>query len=500
MKKLKYLILLVAVGLTACEDILDINPTSSLAFNGYWESEAAVNAAHSGLYGAFRGRSYTLWQMGELRSDLWGGKTFESPANEWIIEQTIDEENVPWSRWGYYYSVIHKLNDFITNAPAVQFVNEERKQRMIAEAYGMRAYFYFTLLKGWGNVPLTTEPQVELDLSALSRARDSEADVMAQIKKDLDASLTGFGDDDSYWRGRVYWSKSATLALKGEVYIWSGTHMGGGSADYNTAKTALQGITNAELLEDYASLFNFDNKDNDEFIFAFDYAIDEASNFYSLFTARTTEIIGTYDQNKDSVITYLESTNAASRYGISEKVLLAMNDPLDKRRDATLIMLYSEKPESPVYTEGDPTYLTSLLNKFMGTLDGGARKYVSDVPVYRYADVLLMLAEAKNLLDEDPSGEINQIIARAYGEDYDEDIHAYANGTKEENIQKILDERLKEFVGEGKRWWDLRRAGDSYVINNNSYLFPGDEYKLLLPISKDMIGRNPLLEPTEGYN
>jgi hypothetical protein len=500
MKKIKYFILLFVLGFTACEDKIDLTPTSSLAFNGFWESEEAVNAAHSGLYGAFRNYSYTFWQMGELRSDIWGGKTFESPYNEWIIEQTIDEENVPWSSWAGYYSLIHKLNDFITNAPSVDFTVEERKQHMLGQAYGLRAYVYFVMLKAWGGVPLTTEPQVQLDLSQLSKARDSEEDVMAQIKKDLTASLEKFGNDDSYFKGgRVYWSKSATQVLKGEVYIWSGSHMGGGAADFNTAKTALQSVTNAGLLDNYADVFNYSNKDNNELIFALDFKIDEASNFYSLFTARTTEIIGKFDQHGNVVIDYLESTNAASRYGVSEKMLLAMNDPQDARRDATLIMMYSEVPASPVYVEGDPTYLTSLLNKFMGTLDGGSRKYVSDIPVYRYADVLLLLAEAKNLLDEDPSDEINQIVERAYGDNYDEAIHGYVNGTKAENIQKILDERLKEFLGEGKRWWDLRRAGDSYVINNNDYLFPGDEYKLLLPISKDMIGRNPLLTQTPGY-
>lgn len=500
MKKFKYIILIFVLGFISCESKLELKPTSSLTYNGFWDSEEAVNAAHSGLYAAFRGYNQTFWQMGELRSDMWGGKTFESPSNEWIIEQTIDEQNVPWSNWANFYSLIHKLNDFIANAPAVDFVDESRKQHMLGEAYGLRAYIYFTMLKAWGGVPITTEPQTELSLDELAKERDSKTAVMEQVKLDVQTSLEVFGADESYLNNRrIFWSKSATQVLKGEVFIWSGTHMGGGNSDYATAKAALESITNAELLDNYADVFKFSNKDNNEFIFALNYEIDEASNFYSLITARTTEIIGKYDQNSNVVIDYLESTNAASRYGINEKVLLALNDPQDKRRDATLIMMYSEAPADPVYVEADPTYLTSMLNKFMGTLDGGSRKYVSDVPVFRYADALLLLAEAKNLLDEDPSAEINQIIERAYGDDFDESIHKYTSGSKAANLQKILDERLKEFVGEGKRWWDLRRAGDSYVINNNDYLNAGDEYKLVLPISLDMIGRNPLLVQTPGY-
>lgn len=500
MKNIKYILVLLIIGTMSCENKLELTPTSSLTYNGFWESEEAVDAAHSGLYAAYRGYAYTMWQMGELRSDIWGGRTFESPYNEWIIEQTIDEQNVPWSGWGNYYSLIHKLNDFILNAPGVEFLDDSKKQHMLGEAYGLRAYIYFIMLRAWGEVPLTTVPQTDIDISEAAKARDSEEIIMDQIMADLESSLERFGNDDSYYKGkRVYWSKNATQVLKGEVYIWSGTHMGGGSPDYTVAKNALSAITDAELLGNYGDIFKYNNKNNSEIIFAMDYAIDEASNFYSLFSARTTEIIGKYDQYGDSVITYLESTNAASRYGVSEKVLLMTNDPDDTRRDATFIMMYSEKPASPVYVEGDPTYLTSLLGKYMGVLDGGERKYVSDVPVYRYADALLLLAEAKNLLDEDPSAEINQIIERAYGENYDEAQHKYMNGTKTENTQKILDERLKEFIGEGKRWWDLRRAGDNYVINNNDYLSSGDEYKLLLPISLGMIGRNPLLEQTIGY-
>ena len=103
------------------------------------------------------------------------------------------------------------------------------------------------------------------------------------------------------------------------------------------------------------------------------------------------------------------------------------------------------------------------------------------------------------MLGEDPSAEINQIRARAYGANYNAATQDYVNGSKVANTNAILTERYKEFVGEGKRWWDLRRAGDSFVIENIRFLNPGDEYKLLLPIPQGMIGRNPLLDQTPGY-
>ncbi|UJH92950.1 RagB/SusD family nutrient uptake outer membrane protein [Antarcticibacterium sp. 1MA-6-2] len=109
------------------------------------------------------------------------------------------------------------------------------------------------------------------------------------------------------------------------------------------------------------------------------------------------------------------------------------------------------------------------------------------------------MAEAKNHLGEDPSEEINLIRQRAYGEDYDPAQHAYASGSQTENMNAILEERLKEFIGEGKRWWDLRRAGDDFVFQEIENLDQSTSYKLELPITLDMIANNLLLEQTEGY-
>src|SRR5690606_2063239 len=127
-------------------------------------------------------------------------------------------------------------------------------------------------------------------------------------------------------------------------------------------------------------------------------------------------------------------------------------------------------------------YFGAVTNKFGGTVDGSVRRFDNDVPIYRYADVVLLIAEAKNHLGQDPSGEINQIRQRAYGANYDPLTHAHTNGSQADNANAILDERYKEFLMEGKRWWDLRRAGDSYVIDNVAFLDPGEEYKLILPI------------------
>jgi hypothetical protein len=110
---------------------------------------------------------------------------------------------------------------------------------------------------------------------------------------------------------------------------------------------------------------------------------------------------------------------------------------------------------------------------------------------------LLLLAEAKAKLGEDPAAEINAIRARAYGATFT----PYVNGSISANMNAILDEYLREFIGEGKRWWALRRAGDSYVYANISptYFSPTSTAKFLLPLSVGMLTADPLLKQTSGY-
>ena len=500
----KYLyILFITLGLSSCESELELASPSELTAAGFWDTEEGAKAAHTGLYGTFRGNSYTLWLLGEIRSDVWGGDTFESPAATSLIESNFTATTAPFGGWAGFYSDLHKLNDFIVNAPEVPFAIASEKKHLMGQAYGLRAMYYYTLLRTWGDVPINLLPLTTVDPENLSRERSPQSEVMALIKSDLAASLSQFGSDNSYWLdSKVYWSKAATLALKGDVYIWSGNVMGGGNADFNEAKTALQQIAGLgfSLESNYADLWGAGNEGNSEFIFAVQYEENEATNFYNSFTGRATEIGANFNDDGESMSDFI--IGGSNRFGPSEKTLLMLDDNDDARKDENFIYLYANDNGGAGYPNYDAAnYFGAVFKKFLGREDGsGGRIFDGDIPLYRYADVVLMLAEAKNLLGEDPSTEINQIRKRAYGANYVAATHAYTNGSKAANANAILDERYKEFVGEGKRWWDLRRAGDSFVIDNVSFLAPGDEFKLVLPITSDMIGRNPLLTQTAGYS
>jgi hypothetical protein len=490
----KYIILLIAVAfLGACD--LDMQPESQLTYNGFWDTEEAAKAAHTGIYASYRNYAYTLWQMGELRSDIWGGNTIESPNGIDLIENNISSSIVHFGNWANFYGLLHYINDFIKSAPDVPFKSEAEKNHMLGQVYGLRAQVYYTMVRAWGDVPISTEPLLEVDLEKLKKPRSPKEQVMQLIKDDIAKSLEYFGNDNSLWMGKnIYWSKAATLALKGDAYLWSGKVLGGGNADFNEAKSALSQVSGFSLVP-YENLWGQGNEFNNEFIFAFDYQEDQASGFYYLFTGRAVDFAELYDDEGNSMNGFV--VNGASRFGPSDKTLLALDDTDDARRN-TFVRLYNDGENHIPYEAGNDSYKGALLNKFLGIVgDDGTRKDFNNVPLYRYADVVLMLAEAKNHLGEDPSAEINAVRARAYGDNFAG--NEYSNGTKAENTHAILNERMKEFVGEGKRWWDLVRAGDGIVFEEVATLNANEAYKIYYSISQAMLANDSELTQTEGY-
>jgi hypothetical protein len=332
-----------------------------------------------------------------------------------------------------------------------------------------------------------------------------KADVMALIKSDLQKSLDLYGPDNTPppASARTFWSKPATLALKGEAYLWFGNVLNTGLTDITEAKNALTQITGYTLVTDFDKIWGVNNELNNEFIFAFDYQKDQATHFLnSVLTGRKIDIAVMYDKlgvkQTDLIV------SGGNRYGLSNKIITMFdNDPQDLRAKSTFMMLYGNNNGGAGYPVLNPTnYKASIWLKFLGDVTDGARPSYTNMPIYRYADVVLMLAEAKNKLGEDISPQINMIRQRAYGANYA--THIYTNADQDTNTKAILNERLREFLGEGKRWWDLVRAGGTYVFQEVSTLnqspILANPKKIYLPISQGMIDADPNnMTQTDGY-
>jgi len=483
------------------EQLAEVTPQTSLNQTLVLSDPNAALTLYNGVYASFRGYQSTLVSLGEMRSDLWADGLFTESEDTGLKQywsHNISAANVPATNWSGFYSLIDRINTVIKLFPQAPLDDAKRKV-YLAEMHGLRAYVYFTLLKTWGGVPITTEPVTSVgSLTDLYKARSTPQEVMQLIKSDIEQSLTLFGGSNTLTAKRVYWNRPATLTLKGDVFLWSGTHMGGGNTDFTVAKTALEEIkalSTLGLQATYADVFDPTKEANNrEIIFAMSFEKNEATQgAYGNFLVNTTQA-GTlfFDAPSGSPVAVNAAyplVAGASRVGMSSAMISKLNDPNDRRAKASFRVMYRNTAGFPI--------AGVMFTKFIGRVDAGVQLFDNNFPVYRYADVLLLLAEANTKLGNDPSADINLIRARAYGTGY----KPYVNGTQTANMNAILDEYLREFVGEGKRWWALRRAGDAYVFNavNPQYLPAGQTFKLLLPISVTMMNTDPKLTQTPGY-
>jgi hypothetical protein len=498
---------IVLTGMAGCKKQLEeVGPQTTLDPSLILNDAGAANTLYHGVYASFRTYQSTFFILGEMRSELWADGIFTESEDAGLKQywsHNISQANAPAANWAGLYTLINRINNVIKLFPQAP-LDDVTKKRELAEMYGLRAYVYYTLLRTWGRVPITTEPLITVgDLSELYKPRSSEDSVMLLIKNDIQQSLTLFDGNNNFSplsTKRIYWNRAATLTLKGDVYIWSGTNMNGGTADLTTAKTALEevkALSSLGLQANYADVFDPTKEaNNKEIIFAINYEKDQsvlnyfdAGSFSVNSTQAVTLVFDPVPGPPVPVNSAYPFVAGANRVGFSSAMITRLNDPNDKRARVSFRVMYGNASPYPVRG--------IMLTKFIGRVDAGTQLYDNDYPIYRFADVLLLLAEANTKLGQDPSADINLIRQRAFGAAYT----PYVNGTVTANMNAILEENLKEFIGEGKRWWALRRAGDSYVFANikPAYLSSTQAYKLVLPITVTMLNSDPLLRQTTGY-
>lgn len=509
MKHFKYftfiaVALVLALLFSSCKkQLAEVGPQDAINKDQILKDPNAAITLYNGLYARFRSYNGTFFQLGEMRSEIWADGLFTESVDgglQNLYRHNISVLNVPFTNWGGFHNLIYNLNNVITLFPKTT-LSQADKDKMMADAYGMRAYIYYTMLKTWGAVPLSIVPVETINNATETyKARTPADSIMLQVKSDIEKSLQLYGPATTIPTGkRVFWNKLASLALKGDAFLWSGTNMGGGPADFTTAKAALTEITSLQgptlkLNANYATIFDPAQKSNNpEIIFAINYEINQA----------TMGVFGSFQVNSIQATTLsfaqaptpLVSTvypyvGGANRVGMPQAMIDKLTSgPADQRISNSFRVMYSNS--APFATRG------VMLTKWLGSASGTSQVYNNDYPIYRYAEVLLLLAEAKAKLNEDPSAELNAIRLRAYGPGYT----PYVSGSQTDNLNAIIEEDLREFIGEGKHWWTLRRAGDAFVYAaiKPAFLSPSTTAKMLLPISTGMLNNDPLLTQTQGY-
>ncbi|WP_084418790.1 RagB/SusD family nutrient uptake outer membrane protein [Arenibacter certesii] len=475
---------------TSCEKDLNLTPESVIGANSYWKNQGDVESYVNGMYVRFRSDANdNLFSWGEARSEVLSYGLQASEGRERYFENTLDQD-AAGPDWKNLYTVIHDANLILKYAPAIDFDSETKKNIALAQAHAMRAYCYFIIAKVWGDAPVNTEPTEGFDPVNSFKARNNVTEVISLVKSDIEAAL-GLFSNNTFSNGRSQWSKPAVNALKGDVYLWTGKLMGGGTSDITTALTSLESVRTADvdLLANYDDIFRYNNKENKEIIMAIHYEdLESGNNFNDGIYIRGDQIPSNGDPAAKAL---LGEGGGLNRWAPSEVFRNQWTDD-DTRKNATYVLMNTENPNSPgVYDQ----FYASAVIKYRGFVDAGTRKYMDDIVLYRYADVLLMIAEAKNALSQDPTAEMTLIRQRAYGANYPG--HEFVSGTPEANDAAILQERLFELSFEGKRWYDLLRFGKAFELVPT--LVGEPEHKKLFPISQETISLNGLIEQNPGY-
>lgn len=487
-KIFRILFFIFVAGVVSCSKTLDVDPTSVITTNSFWKTEDDARGALNGMYVDLRGVAEALFMTGDQRSEIYEGGVYG--GGTYVLFNNAMTPDVPGHPdWYGYYRVINSANLILKYVPGITFSNETEKNNILAQAYTMRAFIYFNMTKTWGDLVIRTEPTESASAEVTQKERSPKEEVFTLIKADIEEALKLF-PNNNFNGQRSMWSRAGANALKADVYLWTGKRMNGGQADFTAALEACNAVETADvaLLPNFADVFKYSNKGNKEVIMSIRYNDLEGSNYFWHMWIIGSAVPSNISQRVKDII-----LPVGNGQGLMVATALVRNQFTsdDTRRNASFLEIYTFNQN------GDSTYYTNVGLKGSGVIVGGNRVFSSDVILYRLADVLLMKAEAKNALGQDPSAEINMVRSRAYGPNFNN--HVFVSGSKEENDEAILKERLLELMYEGKRWWDLLRFDKAFEMVPTLQTQAGKDYLKLFPIANSVLSLEPKIQQNPGY-
>jgi hypothetical protein len=498
MKANKLFIIILALFLVACNDLLIEKPRDIMDPAQFFNSDAEAIGAVNGIYSRgikFAFNSATVSNFGYVShqgtdiSRPAGGR--ESNYSFHVYTLSSAEDGSMRESWATFFRTIADANMVIARIEASKGnFSTNGYNQSIGQAKFLRAYFYWMLTNYWGDVPMWLN---ELDINAVANLpRTPIAEIRKQMVLDLtDASnklpVLYTGAD----LGRA--TKWAAMMLLTKVYMTQG--------DWANAKTTVGKIINESphrLMPDYGKIFGLANEYNLENIWEIDAKQDlNPSLRASWFTPRATDM----PKLKATAVAY-----TFTGYGLltSTDEFIASFDPTDKRMPFYNFNGVYDDPEGDgIYTHWVPFSARYVL-KF---IDWGSPRNNSGLNaiVYRLAEAYLLYAEAENELNgptTEAYAKINAIRDRAFGNN---PLKRLSGLTKEGFRQAIMDESKWELGFEFQRRWDLNRWGKlGEAVHSISKTNPigaanFKPYHVLFPIPFQEISLNPALKQNPGY-
>ncbi|MDR2628045.1 MAG: RagB/SusD family nutrient uptake outer membrane protein [Dysgonamonadaceae bacterium] len=459
----------------ACNDFLQQEPISDLTAESFWQTPTDAEVGVQAIYNAFSlAMSSGLWDWGELRADNFIPHEKDAWDQAELINNTIQTDNQAAS-WTQLFSVIARANDAIRYIPNIS-ITPATKNNLLAEAHAMRAWAYFYCVRVWGDLPLYTEPVKDI-ADGIYRTRTDQNKILQEVVlSDLERAY--------YLIAKTYPEGTATphtrmnpatiCALMMDVNAWMHNYEAVVKIKEEKAdalsrnRWGLVALTPATFQADWRNIF-FRHPDSETPIeVLFKIAYDKDGN------------------GENQQVNYFASSQP--RVYLSDAAKGIYTDVSDKRFGAT-------------QWEDIGSNRSQLNRKFWqnNTIFGDkpGRDYSDNsLVLYRYADIVLLYAEALNEIDRtaDAIRELNRTRERAGAPAF----KASDFTDKREVLDAILKERQKEFLGEGKRWFDLLRTNrwkeTMQPINGMN-----DPRQVLFPIHRDHLNQNYNLVQNEGY-
>lgn len=463
MKKILVLASLATLLMTSCGDsFFDLEPASSVTIDKVYKTASDYNVAVIGCYAKLQSQVNFYTECCEYRSDnLSLGAPTASTQDRYDIDHFTEKPSngILSSYWANFNNNVYRCNLLLDQIDGANFAENLKKQYK-GEAMFIRALNYFNMYRIWGGVPATKH--VVSAAEALKVARYSDEQMFDLIAGDLKEIVDNNYLPETYSSadmGRA--TSGAAKALLGKVYLTF--------HKWTEAKDILsQLIGKYQLVSPIAQVFNVDNKNNNEIIFAvhFNKEIEGEGHSY-----------------------WYNLTNASDDTNQTSSLLNTFPTG-DARKD---LITYVQVEKN-----------VRLMNKFYDTKSPTFKTVGNDQILLRYADVLLMYAEALNEIQYDASEGslalkyLNAVRQRAGISN----LTVKQLPTQEKFRKGILVERQREFPYEGQRWFDLVRMGfaKSVMAENGVEI---KDYQLLFPIPQqeiEKVGDKSILWQNPGYD
>ncbi|MDG1974358.1 MAG: RagB/SusD family nutrient uptake outer membrane protein [Flavobacteriaceae bacterium] len=446
------LLIVLSLGFIGCEDYVDYEASENytIVADDYFKTSADYEAALVGTYDVLQWNIYSV-MIGDIASDnsFCGGES----ATDVIGMQKIDDMiHVPnndqlTSTWKWLYEGINRANYMIENKDKLDF---SRKAELYGEVHFLRAYYYFELVKIFGDVPLFTDSRLTAsDSNTLTRA--PKASVYAQIEKDLNDAIAVLPAEKST-DGRA--TAFTSHALLGKVYLYQDK--------FTEAADILEPLIGLYTLpSSLQSVFYNSGQNGPESVFEVQHS--KNSNWYDWGFPQGSE--GSFAIIHHGPRGYNGSVYASGwSFNVPTQDLYDAYDVTDTRRGVAILDIEAWAESTGAEYSKGYEHTGYFNHKYIprAGLSGAQQElnYGINFRAIRYADVLLMAAEANSRKaspnETKAQNYLNQVRARAFGNSSKASSSTGATLTKE-----IWNERRLELAMEGHRFFDLVRTGEA---------------------------------------